>query len=125
MIDLDHFKAVNDNNGHHVGDIVLREAASVIQSNIRTIDTFGRYGGEEFVLIMPSACIDDGLGLAQRLCNKIAEYNFTHDIKMTCSMGVAEYVNGELAADFLKRADEALYTAKENGRNRAVKYTEN
>ncbi len=118
MIDVDHFKKVNDTYGHQVGDIVLIELSALIQDRIRKTDILGRYGGEEFILLMPSTPIDSAAEIADRLRKHIAAYSFTGVGHVTCSIGVAEYQPGESASNFIKRSDDALYLAKRNGRNR-------
>jgi len=125
MIDIDHFKSVNDVHGHAVGDEVLCEVAQRIARNIRGIDLAARYGGEEFVVIMPDTPLDVALGVAGRLCEKMAEQpvavSGAAPIPVTISIGVAQ---SQGAADtpkaLLQRADAALYDAKNGGRNRVM-----
>ncbi|MDR0453635.1 MAG: diguanylate cyclase [Deferribacteraceae bacterium] len=118
MIDIDHFKLVNDKYGHQIGDIVLIEFASRINNGIRKMDILGRYGGEEFILLMPSTPLANAADIASRICKHIGTYKFTGIWHLTCSIGVAEYMPGESIANFIKRSDDALYQAKNNGRNR-------
>ena len=121
MLDLDHFKLLNDNYGHQCGDMVLIEVSALISALLRVEDVFGRYGGEEFAIILPETCLSGALGLAQRICNSIAATAFTYKdqaIKVTVSLGVAqlsaEEVNYE---ELITQSDNALYQAKALGRN--------
>jgi diguanylate cyclase (GGDEF)-like protein len=126
MIDLDHFKAVNDRFGHPAGDMVLREAAALIRTSIRDPDICARYGGEEFAVILPKTSMSGALAVAERVWRAIGakEYEVPPDasgqrtVKVTASLGVAFYTKDITAGDvLLRRADEALYRAKEAGRN--------
>ncbi|GAA0316622.1 hypothetical protein GCM10008967_04020 [Bacillus carboniphilus] len=118
LFDVDNFKCVNDQFGHHVGDEVLKELASVVQMNLPKSAFFGRWGGEEFLIIAEKHSIDEGIELAERIRSAIRLYSFSETGRVTSSFGVAEYYHGDLPKDMLKRADEALYFAKENGKNR-------
>ena len=123
MIDLDHFKQINDTYGHDFGDRVLYETARVCKQTIREIDVFARYGGEEFVLLMPETSLVQGQVAAQRLLATVASLDFSKDgagsVYITASIGLAEAQLGEVSVDTaLKNADIALYRAKELGRNR-------
>ena len=117
LFDIDHFKKVNDHFGHHVGDYVLQGIAWIVKKSIRKIDTFARYGGEEFCVIMPETNRDSAANLAERLREKIEEYEFNFVEKVTCSFGVTEYIPNESSNDLIKRADDALFNAKNRGRN--------
>lgn len=120
MIDLDHFKRVNDNFGHAVGDAVLKEFAIRIGQRIRSSDLLGRVGGEEFAIILPQINEAEGATIARQLliASSSAPYNAAGHV--TASIGVAQYVHHESLIEFVARADAALYTAKKNGRNRVV-----
>ncbi|MGC4031571.1 MAG: diguanylate cyclase [Tepidisphaeraceae bacterium] len=121
MIDADHFKSVNDTYGHGFGDIVLRGIATAIQDCCRTEDVACRYGGEEFVLLLRETDAMSALKLAERIRTTIAAMTFTRDdisIKVTCSLGIAELQPSE--TDIIDLADSALYTSKQNGRNRVT-----
>ena len=124
MLDLDHFKVVNDTYGHAGGDAVLRLAVEVIAGELRSADILGRIGGEEFALLLPETGLATAVGIVERIREKIAEQTFTwdgEDITVTASIGVAIYAPEEPTIDSaLARADKGLYTAKENGRNRVV-----
>ena len=121
LIDLDWFKRVNDAYGHPTGDEVLRTFAITVFANIRNIDRFGRYGGEEFLLILPDTPADDATRSLDRLRTIIADLDwsaFSPGMRVTISAGVATLKPEETADTFLARADSALYAAKARGRNR-------
>jgi len=126
MLDIDFFKAINDNYGHDAGDDVLREFAVRIRKSIRGIDLACRYGGEEFVIVMPETDLHVAGMVAERLRRSIAGEPFsvnkgTKRIEVTISIGLSTLERkGESVADVLKRADTALYRAKNDGRNRVV-----
>lgn len=123
MVDLDNFKAINDTHGHHAGDAVLIAAAGTMEKLVRAVDTVGRYGGEEFVVLLPETSASGALNLAQRVCESLAAEavsSTSEPIKFTCSIGVAEWDKSSSSADLLKRADQAMYQAKRLGKNRAV-----
>ena len=118
MFDIDHFKTINDTYGHAVGDRVLQELVSVIQQKLRVEDILARFGGEEFMLILPGTTIEGALTQAQRLCDHIASHHFTLNYQLTCSFGVGMWSPGQSPQHFLRRVDAALYRAKARGRNR-------
>ncbi len=123
FFDLDHFKALNDGYGHTVGDQVLKELAELLRENLRMGDNVGRWGGEEFIIILPETDSEAALVIAERIREKVVQHPFTEtgSICMTCSIGVAEYpLNGETAADVLNAADQAMYVAKKTGRNKVL-----
>ncbi len=117
FLDLDNFKQINDNYGHDAGDTVLREFASLVQSNIRRVDMFGRWGGEEFVIILPSTALKQGALLAEKLRKIVNDFHFSHAGQVTCSIGIAQIYSEDTARSLLGRADEALYRAKISGKN--------
>ncbi len=124
IIDLDHFKRVNDRYGHGGGDEVLIAVVQIMRESIRSIDTLGRWGGEEFVALLPGTGMDEALIVAQRVRRNIEQHALKIDqasVHITVSLGIAALRDGEdtLDAMFL-RADQALYLAKESGRNRAL-----
>jgi two-component system cell cycle response regulator len=123
MLDLDHFKSVNDRHGHLVGDSILRQTGALLSSAVRTIDVVARYGGEEFVLILPETAVEGAVTFAERLRERVHEHAFEIDaertIHLTCSVGVATFPTQFVLSteDLFARADEALYRAKSGGRN--------
>jgi two-component system cell cycle response regulator len=126
IFDIDHFKTVNDTHGHDIGDEVLREFAGRIGANVRGIDLACRYGGEEFVVVMPDTDIQFASAVAERLRSSVETTPFTisrppNKLNITISIGIAESDKGEDTAEkLLHRADQALYRAKRDGRNRVV-----
>jgi len=122
MIDLDHFKKINDTYGHAVGDKALNMVATVCRETLRRIDIFARYGGEEFVIALPETPLEQALQVAERLRRTLMETPITTETKplyITVSIGLT--VTGLESVDLntlLKQVDEALYKAKDNGRNR-------
>ncbi|MBP0021881.1 MAG: diguanylate cyclase [Cyanobacteria bacterium SBLK] len=124
MIDLDRFKNINDTYGHSIGDEILKKMAKVTLSVLGTVDYFGRFGGEEFVILLPETNVKDAKEVAEKVGRKIAEMQFIHIekiIKITVSIGVAAYQIGDTTIDdILRRADDALYQAKGWGRDRVV-----
>jgi diguanylate cyclase (GGDEF)-like protein len=121
LLDLDHFKKINDNYGHQVGDQVLKEVSSILLESIRNVDDCGRWGGEEFLIILPETELSSAVTLAKRLRKEIEEYKFSNIDILTSSFGVASYSPEKEIKDIIKEADEALYAAKEKGRNRVEK----
>jgi two-component system cell cycle response regulator len=126
MIDIDHFKKINDSFGHDVGDEALREFAVRLASNVRAVDLPCRYGGEEFVVIMPGTQIGDAEKIADRIRRHVAGSPFRvngtpEPMIVTISIGVAATLGeGDTAEALLKRADEAVYAAKAAGRNMVI-----
>jgi len=117
MLDIDHFKKINDTYGHLVGDNILKSMTQLIKSHIRESDVFARWGGEEFVLSF-NVPILKGVEIAQNLRKHIDEYVYESVGNITCSFGVTEFRLNDDIDSMLKRADEALYEAKNGGRNR-------
>lgn len=127
MLDLDHFKSVNDRWGHAAGDAVLRTVASVFRDELRRIDLPGRYGGEEFLVILPNATSDEALVTAERLRVALAKRRTAltdNEISITASIGCATYYGDTVITldEFLERVDTALYSAKNLGRNRVIRW---
>lgn len=123
FLDLDHFKQVNDEHGHSVGDQVLRRVAEIIREEMREPDFAARYGGEEFLLVMPLSDRSRAWHLAERLRERVAAADMDDIIaglRISVSVGVADHRPGESVETLLERADERLYRAKEAGRNRVV-----
>lgn len=120
LIDLDHFKLINDREGHHMGDQVLVEVAKVIRNSVRVTDLPGRWGGEEFLVLIPNTPAEQAVTLAEKLRRTIAERRFPCERTVSASIGIADHQNTETLEDMLRRADTALYKAKQAGRNRVV-----
>jgi two-component system cell cycle response regulator len=123
MCDVDHFKSVNDTHGHQAGDAVLRQVAEILKSSAREIDRVGRYGGEEFIVLLPDASVDDARAFAERVRQAVEAREFTYDggsLRRTLSAGVAAWPHPEIRhrESLVKAADDALYAAKQGGRNR-------
>jgi diguanylate cyclase (GGDEF)-like protein len=125
MIDIDHFKRVNDSFGHNVGDDAIVEFTQLIQANIRQIDIFGRWGGEEFLVICPEIQLTEAHNIAEKLRAMIEEHSFTQPQNMTASFGVTSYIEGDTVTSIFERVDRALYASKNNGRNRVEEITDN
>jgi diguanylate cyclase (GGDEF)-like protein len=123
LLDIDHFKRINDERGHLVGDAVLRQIGALVEASVRTVDIAARYGGEEFVLILPETSQDGGIIFAERLRESIERYPFDatseEPLHLTASIGVATFPSPRVDSteDLFARADEALYRAKSSGRN--------
>ena len=125
MIDIDHFKTINDRWGHPIGDVALKTVADTLRGKTRVFDSIARYGGEEFVVVMSGANAAFALGAAERLRHAVQEMHFSPDGKaqhrLTISVGVAASVDGRITPEqLLTAADQALYAAKRAGRNRVV-----
>ncbi|PSL13073.1 PAS domain S-box-containing protein/diguanylate cyclase (GGDEF)-like protein [Marinobacterium halophilum] len=120
MLDVDFFKQVNDSCGHAVGDQVLRQLADLMQENTRITDFPGRWGGEEFMILCPNTDLSGAHKLAENLRHRIEQIRFPVIGQRTCSFGVATLRPGDHKGDLLKRVDDALYRAKENGRNQVI-----
>jgi two-component system, cell cycle response regulator len=123
MVDVDHFKTINDTYGHLVGDGVLREVASRLRTTLRTYDSIGRFGGEEFLVIAPGCAATGAQELAERLRHAVGGAPIAYSgrtLAVTISLGVAAGAGSPARDALLRGADEALYTAKSHGRNRAM-----
>jgi len=123
MLDIDHFKQVNDNHGHLVGDNALIQLAALLKDQLRKVDFCGRYGGEEFVLCLPDTPMQGALEVAERIRQEVPTIRIDtpkgEPLNITISLGIAENNNDDSVEDILKRADKALYMAKEAGRNQS------
>ena len=120
LIDIDHFKAINDTHGHNTGDKVLIELSRLINMWLRESDIFARWGGEEFVILSESTNLKEVSMFALRLRNVVNEFSFKDVGKVTCSFGVTEFKIGDTQMLLFERVDKALYEAKHNGRNQVV-----
>ena len=118
MLDIDHFKKVNDTHGHLIGDAVLKQVAGLLRGSLRKTDVPGRWGGEEFLVLLPQQDWRHAAMIAEKLRAAIASASFPEVGRVTASFGVSEYAAGDTVASLVKRADEALYRAKNQGRNR-------
>ena len=129
MVDIDHFKQLNDQYGHHVGDQVLRDIAALLMKDMREVDTVARYGGEEFVLILPETSEAGALLVAQRLRRAVEQARFfagspTTPEHLTISIGIAVFdTDAQFKRDLITSADSALYSAKDSGRNSVVLFS--
>jgi len=122
MVDIDNFKNINDTYGHDIGDEVIKTIVNKISSEIRDSDIFIRFGGEEFVILLPNTSIDKSMVILEKVRKTIEECKSVKDVSFTISIGVAEYIYSEINFDkVLKRADDGLYIAKNSGKNRIVK----
>ena len=117
LFDIDHFKAINDQFGHLVGDQVIIEITNRVGRNLRMVDMLARWGGEEFAVILPNCRLSDAALLAEKLRALIADEAFAHVGRVTSSFGVAEWALKESLDQWIKHADNALYAAKAAGRN--------
>jgi diguanylate cyclase (GGDEF)-like protein/PAS domain S-box-containing protein len=126
MADIDHFKAVNDNYGHATGDVIIKLLAEILQSNTRKVDLVGRYGGEEFCVVLPGLSAEEAFVVAERIRLRIKDESATryeNGPRVTASFGVASLKdNPENPGELNNFADEALYVAKESGRNRVIRW---
>lgn len=123
ILDIDHFKQVNDQYGHLQGDIVLKKTALLLQKELRAYDTASRYGGEEFIAVLPDATLEDAVFVANRVRTSVQANRFSGELSqlsLTVSLGVAMFSKQDCTTvdGFIKLADDALYRAKANGRNR-------
>lgn len=118
LMDVDHFKRINDTFGHDTGDDVLKALTKIVTESIRAVDLFGRWGGEEFILLLRDEGCEAATALAEKLRVLIADHEFAKVGCMTCSFGLSVWRDDDTEASFIKRADEALYSAKGSGRNK-------
>ncbi|MBD3810257.1 MAG: GGDEF domain-containing protein, partial [Sulfuricurvum sp.] len=117
FMDIDDFKLINDTYGHRMGDSVLVELSTLVSQRIRESDIFGRWGGEEFVIILPNTGLNEAIMLAEKLRMMIESHRFDNG-RVTCSFGVAQMIDDDTEETLIHRADMMLYVAKEDGRNR-------
>lgn len=120
IIDIDYFKKVNDIHGHLVGDKILKKIAEVLHHALRDYDILARFGGEEFITLLPDTGIDQANRIAERLRISVLQNDFLYKHKITISIGVAEYNEKDTYQKLLHRADNALYKAKKLGRNKVI-----
>jgi len=120
IIDIDNFKIINDTYGHDTGDAILKEIAMILKKLSRSSDVASRWGGEEFAVTLTQTAIDDALFVAEKFRISIEDYLFTKDLQITCSFGISQFRTTDTAHELFKRADEALYEAKNTGKNKVV-----
>jgi diguanylate cyclase (GGDEF)-like protein len=120
MIDLDHFKRINDTYGHNIGDFVLKHFACLVSSSVREADMFARWGGEEFVLLLRNAGCDEAYGVGEKIRSLIEAQDFDGAGQVTCSIGITEVSPEDTIQSAIERADSAMYAAKDAGRNRTI-----
>lgn len=119
IFDVDHFKQVNDNYSHHTGDKVLQEMSVIVRRALDPVYSFGRWGGEEFVVVLPNTDFEKAFRVAEELRQVVEKYEFSQGIHITCSFGISVFQADDTINSLLKKADAALYSAKSNGRNRS------
>ncbi len=126
FFDIDHFKNINDTYGHDVGDEVLKKVAELLKKSLRVGDIVARWGGEEFVAILLGAKESEAKNKAEQIRKEVESLVFEKpiDLKITISVGVAEFEEGKTFEEMVKHSDEALYRAKETGRNKVIVYSE-
>ncbi len=123
MMDIDHFKDVNDNYGHQCGDMVIERIGDLLNNHLRKYDYAGRYGGEEFFIVLPNTTGEQALHIGERFRQKLSDLRLICDgeeIHLTVSMGVAQFRSGESRSQWVKRCDQAMYKAKQAGRNKVM-----
>jgi len=120
LLDLDHFKDINDQYGHLIGDDVLKHFAAILEKNVRETDSAARWGGEEFIVLLPQTTVHGAASVAETLLKQVSATEFVNEIHMTVSIGVVEMAIDDDTDNLLKRLDKALYRAKKDGRNRVV-----
>ncbi len=124
IIDIDHFKQVNDKHGHDIGDVVLIEFSNLLTLHCRDTDIVGRWGGEEFIIVAPQTNIFETYDLAERIRSHVEKHLFPEVNSITCSLGIAAYRADHQIEDTIRRADKALYQAKNEGRNKVQTFEE-
>ncbi|MEA3553045.1 MAG: diguanylate cyclase [Campylobacterota bacterium] len=117
MIDIDYFKTVNDKYGHNIGDSVLLQTSNILLKHFRNVDVVSRWGGEEFIILLPTATIENGKKIAEKIRESLSLYDMGKGLKITASFGITEVKVGDCLEMAIKRADDALYEAKSSGRN--------
>ncbi|NEW60182.1 GGDEF domain-containing protein [Sulfurovum sp. bin170] len=120
LFDIDHFKSINDTFGHAIGDKVLFELSRIVNMKIRKTDIFARWGGEEFIVVAKYATLQEAKKIAETLRKLIESHNFGDSLKITCSFGVTEFTVSDSQRGIFQRVDDALYEAKDGGRNQVV-----
>lgn len=117
MFDLDDLKLINDRYGHLAGDKVLKELAELVNSKLRSSDIFARWGGDEFIILLPYASMEEAVDMAERIRDLTASHDFKQVRNLSCSFGVAGFEVTDNSSTFLKKVDDKLYQAKRSGKN--------
>jgi len=120
MMDLDYFKRVNDTYGHNIGDYVLKTAAHIVKHSVREADLLARWGGEEFILLLPNSGCKEAYRAAEKIRKALEAFRFDEVGQVTCSLGITEVADGDTLESAIERADAALYRAKGSGRNQTI-----
>jgi len=120
LADIDEFKYINDTYGHNIGDMILQDIARIIKVSLRSSDIACRWGGEEFALALSETNIEQAIIVAEKLRSSIESYQFTNDLRLTCSFGISQFHPNDDYLNMFKRADEALYKAKHSGKNKVA-----
>lgn len=120
MVDIDNMKTINDMEGHVAGDEVLCELADLVKNELRSSDIFARWGGDEFIILLPFAVLSTAVQMAERICAKIFSHSFNHDQSVSCSFGIVEYEEGDDHISIVQRVDNKMYEAKKEGKNKIV-----
>jgi len=124
LIDIDDFKTINDTLGHNVGDKVLKKFSNLLQENVRSTDYPGRWGGDEFIVILPNVTIDNAMVIAEKIRMAVLNETIVDDIKFTVSIGLATFSGDNTSEEFITSVDKALYQSKKEGKNRVTRYLE-
>ena len=122
MLDVDYFKKINDNHGHNVGDDVLSSMAAIIKNTLRNIDIVSRWGGEEFVVLLPTVNIDQAHIIAEKIRANVEKHRFSEGLNVTISIGIHQIDEKDSLEESISKADNALYHAKQHGRNRVAAF---
>nr|WP_312578515.1 diguanylate cyclase [Sedimentibacter sp.] len=128
MIDIDDFKEINDQRGHIIGDKVLKSVAKIMQQNMRSVDICSRYGGDEFIVILPETTKEHAVLISERILDRISNLDFSNegiDINMSLSIGIAEWKSYMTSENLIECADKAMYISKNTGKNKVTVYTDN
>lgn len=120
LLDVDFFKIVNDNYGHLVGDEVLINLSTLLKNSLRPTDIVGRWGGEEFLILIPDSNFNIAMNVAEKIRKTVEDYCFPENLKLTCSIGISNFQSTDTPHSIISRVDRALYIAKNNGRNCVV-----
>ena len=120
LLDIDGFKYINDTYGHDIGDKILQDIARILKISSRQSDVVCRWGGEEFAIALSETNLENALIVSEKIRITIEHHTFTNDLRLTCSFGISQYHTNDTYSSLFKRADEALYKAKNTGKNKVV-----